>query len=308
MSRSFITASSHERSVLRHPHVSICPGAVCLTAVLPKHHFNVHVKLDILGFDVDKLSWRNIYIMVFVNGMPLQSIFTTMVEGISKNNLLAIPYFILAGNFISGGTLGRRLMDALSVFLRHVRAGMPLACLGANAIFGAISGSPPAATAVFAKIVHTPLAESDGDKLATGLVVSAAGLSAIIPPSIAMIVYGIATDTSISRLFMAGILPGLLVVAVIAIYLICVCKKTDHGKFSFREAGLALRRGIPVLILPVIVLGGIYGGILTPTEAGALTAVYCFIVSFFVLRDIDMKQTLHIIKIQLLWSARPSCL
>ena len=111
-----------------------------------------------------------------------------------------------------------------------------------------------------------------------------------------MIVFGIATDTSISRLFVAGILPGVLIVGIIAIYLVIVCKRHDNGKLSWREAGTALKRGVPVLILPVIILGGIYGGILTPTEAGALAVVYCFVISFFVLHDISIKQTMQIIK------------
>lgn len=245
-----------------------------------------------------------LYLMVFVNSMPLQSIFTVMFEGITKNSLLAIPFFVLAGNFISGGSLGRRLIDAFSSVLKNVRAGIPIACLISNAIFGAISGSPPAATAVFAKIVHKPIAESDGEKLATGLVTSAAGLASIIPPSVVMIIYGIATDTSVSDMFIAGILPGLCIVGIIGFYLVLKCKKKERMPVSGRDVLQAFKRGIPVLLLPILVLGGIYGGFVTPTEAGALSAVYCAVVSIFILREINPRQVLGILRDSLVTTAQ----
>ena len=245
-----------------------------------------------------------LYLMVFVNNMPLQSIFTVMFEGITKNSLLAIPFFVLAGNFISGGSLGRRLIDTFSSFLKNVRAGIPLACLVSNAVFGAISGSPPAATAVFAKIVHKPIVESDGENLATGLVTSAAGLASIIPPSVIMIIYGIATDTSVSDMFIAGVLPGLCIVGIIGVYLVFKCKKKERVPISGRDVLQAFKRGIPVLLLPVLVLGGIYGGFVTPTEAGALSAVYCAVVSVFVLREIKPRQIVGILRDSLTTTAQ----
>jgi len=171
-----------------------------------------------------------------------------------------------------------------------------MACLIANAIFGAISGSPPAATAVFSKVVHGPIAEAENDKMATGLVVSAAGLSSIIPPSVTMIIYGVCTETSISTMFIAGIMPGILIVAVVGMYLFFTSKKRD-GKFKldWKEVGRAWKAGIPVLIMPVIVLGGIYGGFVTPTEAGAFAAVYCCIASLL-MRENRPKDILRITK------------
>jgi C4-dicarboxylate transporter DctM subunit len=237
-----------------------------------------------------------VYITFVINHMPLQGMFTTVFESLTKNSLLAIPYFILAGNIMSGGTLGKRLIDSFSVFLGNVRAGMPIACMVSNAVFGAISGSPPAATAVFSKIVHKPIAESDGENIATGVIVSAAGLASIIPPSISMIIFGISTDTSISRLFIAGVIPGLLITVIICIYLAFVCKKNRGEKFSWKEALHTLKKGLPALSLPFLVLGGIYKGFLTPTEAGAFSAFYCFILSAFVFRELDLRKIFHIIK------------
>jgi TRAP transporter, DctM subunit len=242
--------------------------------------------------------------MVVVNHMPLQSVFTVMFEGITKNSLLAIPFFVLAGNFISGGTLGKRLIDFCSTFLKNIRGGIPLACLISNALFGAISGSPPAATAVFAKIVHKPIAESDGEKMATGLVTSAAGLASIIPPSVIMIIYGISTDTSVSDMFIAGILPGVLLVVIMAVYLVLKCKKKAKDPVTAGEIGQSLKRGIPVLLLPVLVLGGIYSGFVTPTEAGALSAVYCAVVSIFGLKEIKFSAVPEILRDSIATSAQ----
>jgi len=238
-----------------------------------------------------------IYLQVFVNQMPLQSIFTVMFETITKNSLLAIPFFVLAGNLISGGSLGKRLVDTFSTLLRNVRAGIPFACLISNAIFGAISGSPPAATAVFSKIIHDPISKIYNEKLATGLVVSAAGLASIIPPSVIMIIYGISTDTSVSEMFLAGVIPGLVIVAIIGAYLIAVCKRDRNATApTLKELWAAFKHGLPVLILPIIVLGGIYAGFLTPTEAGALSVVYCAVVSIFILREIKPRQILGILR------------
>lgn len=266
--------------------IQILPAFIILLVLI---FFNFPLYAALLG--------AGIYLQIFVNQMPLQSIFTVMFETITKNSLLAIPFFILAGNLISGGSLGKRLVDTFGTLLKNVRAGIPFACLISNAIFGAISGSPPAATAVFAKIIHKPIAETSGENMATGLVVSAAGLASIIPPSVIMIIYGVSTDTSVSEMFMAGIIPGLVIVAIIGAYLFAKCKKDPNATNpTKREIGQALKRGIPVLLLPIFVLGGIYAGFVTPTEAGAFSAVYCAVVSIFVLKEIKPKQIFDIMR------------
>jgi C4-dicarboxylate transporter DctM subunit len=263
--------------------------------VLPA--FIILLVLIFLNFPIyAALIAAGVYLQIFVNNMPLQSIFTVMFETLTKHALLAIPFFVLAGNLISGGSLGKRLVNTFSAMLKNVRAGVPFACLVSNAIFGAISGSPPAATAVFARIVHKPIADTDGDKLATGLVTSAAGLASIIPPSVIMIIYGIATDTSVSEMFMAGIIPGLVIVAIIGIYLFLVCKRDKTASpTTLKEILIALKHGYPCCF-PILVLGGIYSGFVTPTEAGALSAAYCAIVSVFILREIKPKQILGILR------------
>ncbi|NLY71356.1 MAG: TRAP transporter large permease [Clostridiales bacterium] len=238
-----------------------------------------------------------IYMQLFINNMSLQSVVSAMFESVTKTSLMAIPFFILAGSIMAKGTLGERLIDFCSVFLRSVRAGMAMACLIANAIFGAISGSPPAATATFSKILYEPLEKTYGERRTLGLIVGAAGLSSIIPPSVGMIIYGVVAEVSIAKLFMAGLLPGLVMVIIFAIYLLFSCPKdTMESKASRHEKKEAFKSSILVLILPIIILGGIYGGVFTPMEAGALSAAYSAIVSYFILKDMNFLTLLKTLK------------
>ena len=239
-----------------------------------------------------------VYMAMVINNMPMQNIVSGMFEGVTKTSLLAIPFFILAGSALSGGTLGERLVSVFRALLSGRPSGLATACLGANAIFGAISGSPPAATATFGKIMYKPLSDHYDEKLASGLIVCAASLSSIIPPSTPLIIYGIVAEASIAKLFIGGLFPGLIIVGIIAFYLVFATKKyhVSIQKVSRDEKIIALRRGIPVIILPVLVLGGIYGGFVTPAEAGALSAVYAIVVSAFVLRELSWKKLLDILK------------
>lgn len=239
-----------------------------------------------------------IYLQLFVNHMPLQNMFSGIFEAMNKNSLMALPYFIVAGNMIAESSLGERLITVFTVFVRNIRGGLAISCILSNAVFGAISGSPAAATATFANIIYKPLKDTYNEKLSLGILTSAGALSSIIPPSMVMIIYGICTETSIGHLFTAGILPGILLVILSCIYLVIVCKEKP-GSIYIKTKGekiTALRRSMPILIMPVFVLGGIYGGFFTPTEAGAFSAVYAFFISAFILKDINMKQFLKIMK------------
>ena len=251
---------------------------------------NVPLYLAILG--------PTLYLAIFVVKVPVESIFTGMFDNVAKTSFLCIPFFILTGTIIQASTLGSRLIDFFMVLLRHTKAGLAVACLFANALFGAISGSSPAAVATFGKVVYEPLAKAQGPSLSTGIIVSSGALSTIIPPSITLIVYGIATETSVTSLFMGGFLPGLLLVALVAVYLFWRCSRNIklglydaqvQPRATAGEIKTSFIRAIPVLILPVIILGGIYSGIFTPTEAGAVAAVYSFVVAVFVLKDIKFS-------------------
>lgn len=239
-----------------------------------------------------------VYMTLFINHMPLQNLITGMFEGVTKTSLLAIPFFLVAGSALAEGTLGSRLVGVFQAFFSGKKSGMAMACLGANAIFGAISGSPPAAVATFGKIMYKPLSEQYDVNLATGIIVCAASLSSIIPPSIPLIIYGIVAETSVAKLFISGIVPGLLIVAIIAVFLVFITNrfKPNIRKFSRADKIKAIKEGIPVLILPVLVLGGIYGGLMTPVEAGAVAAVYAIVVGAFVIREMDFKRFIGVLK------------
>ena len=239
-----------------------------------------------------------LYMTIFITHMPLQNIVSGMFEGVTKTSLLAIPFFLVAGSTLAEGSLGNRLVVFFKAFLSGRKSGLAMACLCSNAIFGAISGSPPAAVATFGKIMYKPLSEQYNTNLATGVIVCAASLSAIIPPSIPLIIYGIVSETSIAKLFLAGIAPGVLIVGIIAVFLFFFTKryKVTLTSFSREEKTRAVKDGIPVIILPVLVLGGIYGGLMTPIEAGAVAAVYALVVGAFVLREMDFKKFVAVMK------------
>ncbi len=240
-----------------------------------------------------------IYLQLFVNHMSLSSLFTGFFEAMTKNSLLAVPFFMVAGSIIAASSLGTRLINVCIELLKSVRGGLPIACVIANAIFGAISGSGPAATATFGKVAFKPLSDHHGESMALGIITSSACLSTIIPPSITMIIYGVATETSITQLFMAGVLPGIFIVIVIGAYLVIRCKRRpgeERERFSASGFAKAFWKGIPVLLLPVIVLGSVYTGFCTPTESGALAAAYSFVVAVFGTRDIKPRQLLSIFK------------
>lgn len=237
-----------------------------------------------------------LYLQTFVNHIPLAGTFNAMIESIAKSSLLCIPFFVLAGNFMQGSSLGGRLINLFVAIFRRVKGGFAIAAVVANAFFGAISGSSPAAVATFGNIIYRPLEKYYGPKLALGLLTSSGALSIIIPPSITLVIYGVAVNASISKLFMAGMFPGILIVIIVSSYLIFKCPhlpkeetdSADSNSALTMSVGRAFIESIPVLILPLIILGGIYGGIFTPTEAAAVASVYACLAAL-ALRDIKIR-------------------
>jgi len=238
------------------------------------------------------LLTATLYLQNFVNHMSMQASFQALVETIAKSSLLCIPFFILAGNFMQVSSLGDRLVNLFVTLLKRIRGGFAIAALVANAFFGAISGSSPAAVATFGNIIFKPLEKLYGSKLALGLLTSSGALSIIIPPSITLVIFGVATNTSVAKLFMAGLLPGILIVAIVSTYLVAKCPPVSDeeiealtGKTSL---GNAFFKSLPVMVLPIIILGGIYGGIFTPTEAAAVAAIYACVAAL-ALRDLKIS-------------------
>jgi C4-dicarboxylate transporter DctM subunit len=210
----------------------------------------------------------------------------TIVAGTQSFSLLAIPFFMLAGELMSAGGLSQRLIKVADVFVRHLTGGLGHVTILAATIFAAISGSAPATTAAIGAIMIPAMAERGYSKaFATALAVSAGILAPLIPPSIAFVIWGVIAEQSIARLFSAGILPGLIMAAGMVVVCYWHAKKNKiptQPRASLREIGLALKDGIWALLAPIIVLGGIYGGVFTPTEAAVVSCVYALIIGMFV--------------------------
>ena len=208
--------------------------------------------------------------------------------------LLAVPFFILAGTFLTTGGVARRLIAFATALTGRVRGGLAMASVLACALFAAISGSSPATVVAVGSITIAGMVGAGYRReYATGVVTSAGTLAILIPPSIVLVVYGAITETSVGALFIAGVLPGvLLTLAMMAgIYLSAGREALpQHSATSWRDVLRTAREAVWGLLLIVIVLGGIYGGVFTPTEAAAVSAVYALIVAVFVHRDIGVRE------------------
>jgi C4-dicarboxylate transporter DctM subunit len=229
-----------------------------------------------------------------MTNVPIESVALKLFTGIEKFEIMAIPFFILAGNFLTHGGVARRMIRFATAMVGHWYGGLGLAGVLACALFAAISGSSPATVVAIGSILLPAMVKAGfPTKFGAGVVTVSGGLGILIPPSIVMVMYAVATNTSVGALFMAGVVPGL----VLAIFLGAVtwyrAKKYDYPrqpKASWADRLKALRESFWGLALIVVVMGGIYSGVFTPTEAAAMAAVYAFIVAVFVYKDMDLKK------------------
>jgi C4-dicarboxylate transporter, DctM subunit len=213
--------------------------------------------------------------------------------------LLAIPFFILAGNFMTTGGVARRMIDFAVACLGHLRGGLAIASVFACMLFAAVSGSSPATVVAVGSIVIAGMVKVGySQNFAAGVICNAGTLGILIPPSIVMVVYAAATESSVGRLFMAGVIPGILLglALMVAIYVAAtIMDLPRQPKVPLRRRLETGREAFWGLMLIVIILGGIYGGIFTPTEAAAVAAVYAFLIAMFVYRDIGWKDVPHVL-------------
>ena len=229
----------------------------------------------------------------------LEFVVRSMLKGVDTMSILAIPLFMLSGAIMATGGLSKRLFDVFALFIGRFRGGMPCAVVVTCLFYGAISGSGPATCAAVGTMCIPVLTTLGYKKIfAAALVATAAGLGVIIPPSIPYISFGLVTDTSVGDLFTAGIFPGCLIALWLMIYVViyCTVKGEDREKIeanhrSLRERGVlrVLRDGFFALLTPVIILGGIYSGIVTPTEAACVSVFYAVFVCLFLYRSITFK-------------------
>lgn len=223
----------------------------------------------------------------------------TLVAGTQSFSLLAIPFFMLAGELMSAGGLSQRMVRVADVFVRHLAGGMELAVIGAALIFAAVSGSAPATTAAIGAVMIPAMVERGHDKAyATALVVSAGILAPLIPPSIAFVIWGVIAEQSITKLFLSGVLPGAMMALGMAAIVVTKglrSQRPREPRASLADIKAALREGIWALLAPVVVLGGIYGGAFTPTESAVVACVYALFVGTVVEKRLTLKQLPQVI-------------
>lgn len=237
---------------------------------------------------------------ILVAGQKLSVIAVNTYSGISKTLLLAIPFFVLAGNIMAKAGISKRLIAFVNACIGHTRGGIAIVCVIVSCLFGAISGSGPATVAALGAILIPAMIEAGfSAAFATALMAASSSIAIIIPPSIAYVVYASITGDDVGKLFMAGIVPGVLVgLALIAVVLIEVRRKNIQStkeKSSAKERWLAFRDAFWAFLMPVIILGGIYGGVFTPTEAAAVAAVYGLVVGMLIYREVKIRDLLSIL-------------
>ena len=241
------------------------------------------------------LGLASVLTLMLFGNQSLLSLAQRFFHAMEVYPLLAAPFFILAGTFLTTGGVARRLIDFAVALTSWVRGGLAMGCVLACMLFAAISGSSPATVVAIGSIaIAGMVAAGYSREYATGVITNAGTLGILIPPSIVMVVYGAITETSIGALFMAGVLPGLILTVAMMIVIHLLARRDvaqqQHTKTSLREVIRTGRAAFWGLLLIVIILGGIYGGVFTPTEAAAVSAVYAMIVAVFEYRDLRPRQ------------------
>ncbi len=251
--------------------------------------------LLLLGFPIFLLLLiTSLVILVGFFDMPMAVIHQNMFNSLNKYALLAVPFFIFAGDLMSRGGITVRLLRWVASLTGGFRGHIPMTSLGFAAVFGAISGTTTAGTAAVGTLTYPRMREAGyNDKFASALITAGGALDNLIPPSIALIIYGIAANASVIHLFAAGIGPGLVLASLFGIYIYWHSIRagiTESGRFSIGELLLATRDGVWALGAIGIIFGGIYSGVFSPTEAAGVASVYAIFVSYFVYREASLKQ------------------
>ena len=225
--------------------------------------------------------------------VPLESVALKLFTGIEKFEIMAIPFFILAGNFLTHGGVAKRMINFATSMVGHWYGGLGLAGVVACALFAAVSGSSPATVVAIGSILLPAMVKAGfPSRFGAGVISTSGALGILIPPSIVMVMYSVATNTSVGALFMAGVIPGLALAGVLGGVTWYRAKKFNYPrqpKASWGERWVSFRKSVWGLLLIVVVMGGIYTGIFTPTEAAAMSAVYAFFVAVFIYKDMGLK-------------------
>ena len=238
---------------------------------------------------------------ILYSGTSLTIVATNMYSGISKFLLLAIPFFVLSGNIMAKAGISKRLIKFVDTCVGHKKGGIAIVCVIVACFFGAISGSGPATVAALGAVLIPAMVEQGGFSapFSTALMATSSSIAIVIPPSIAFVVYASITGTSIADMFMAGIVPGLLMGVALVIVVMLEAKKHNikpsREKASGKERWDAFKDAFWGFLMPVIILGGIYGGIFTPTEAAAVSVVYGLFVGMVIYREVSIRDMFDIL-------------
>ncbi|TWT27458.1 TRAP transporter large permease [Planomicrobium sp. CPCC 101110] len=231
---------------------------------------------------------------LYFAGFSLDTVIQRMFTGINSTTLMAIPGFVFAGLIMAQGGISKYLIECIRSWVGHTKGGLSVVTVLTCMIFAAISGSSPATAAAIGAIMIPMMVKAGYDKkYSMGLVASAGTLGILIPPSIPLILYGSVSEQSTGRLFSAGILPGLLLGLALIIYAVLVAYRKNYGgleKVPLKARWRPTLKAVWGLVMPIIILGSIYTGIVTPTEASFLAALYALIISVFVYRELDWKK------------------
>lgn len=238
--------------------------------------------------------------LFFFLGVPLQALVQQLFNGMDNFILLAIPFFILAGNIMAQGSISTKLVQVMQMTVGRLPGGMAISAILACIFFAAISGSSPATVIAIGSIMIPALIKHGYDEdFSTGLLTSAGSMGILIPPSIPMVLYALVMNVSVGQMFMAGFMPGVVIGGILIVYSVILAKK---NKWTYKRTyvkGEKLKLLISAswgVAMPVIVLGGIYSGMFTPTEAAAVSVVYALLVELFIYKDMNLEKFHKILK------------
>ncbi|MHB2209163.1 TRAP transporter large permease [Methylobacterium sp. CM6257] len=256
--------------------------------------FGLLIALMLTGMPISIALGLTVLTFLFtLTHVPIESVALKLFTGIENFSIMAIPFFILAGNFLAHGGVARRMIAFTTSLVGHWPGGLGLAGVVACALFAAVSGSSVATVVAIGSIILPAMvAEGYPKRFGAGVITTSGALGILVPPSIILVLYGVSTNSSIGNLFLAGVMPGIVLSAMLASVTFVIAKRRGYPrmrKASWGERLRAFRESAWGLFLVVMVIGGIYAGIFTPTEAAATAAVYAFVIAVFVYRDLKLS-------------------
>jgi C4-dicarboxylate transporter DctM subunit len=263
--------------------------------------FALLVALLLTGMPISIALGMSVLTFLYVfSTIPVEIVSQRLFTGLDQFAIMAIPFFILAGAFLTSGGVAARIVNFATTLVGAMHGGLALSAVLSCAFFAALSGSSPATVVAIGSIMIPAMVKQGYPKgFGVGIVATSGGLGILVPPSIVMIIYAVSTNTSVGQLFVAGIVPGVLMAATLMLVTWLVAKKHNYPTLpqaSLREIWQAFRDSIWGLLIVVIVFGGIYGGIFTPTEAAAVSAVYAFVVAVFVYGDLKLRDVPRVLR------------